>query len=117
MARTTTASTTRTRTSRAAGPSRSRSGSGQAARSCGRSTLPRHAAWSRRSRRVASRRSPVCLLWSIANPVHELALGALIEELMPGVPYTLSHQLMPILREYRRASATAIDASLTPLIQ
>lgn len=66
---------------------------------------------------MASRRSPVCLLWSIANPVHELALGALIEELMPGVPYTLSHQLMPILREYRRASATAIDASLTPLIQ
>ena len=59
----------------------------------------------------------VSLLWSIANPTHELAIGALIEEIMPGVPYTLSHQLVPILREYRRASAAAIDASLKPLMQ
>ena len=35
----------------------------------------------------------------------------------PGVPYTLSHRLIPIVREYRRASATAIDASLKPLMQ
>ncbi len=59
----------------------------------------------------------VCLLWSIANPAHELRLGQLLDELMPGVPFTLSHQLVPILREYRRASATAIDASLKPLMQ
>jgi len=59
----------------------------------------------------------VSLLWSIANPAHELALGALIEDALPGVPYTLSHRLVPILREYRRASATAIDASLKPLMQ
>ena len=59
----------------------------------------------------------VSLLWSIAEPAHELRLGALLEEMMPGVPYTLSHQLVPILREYRRASATAIDASLKPLMQ
>ncbi|MCC7121262.1 MAG: hydantoinase/oxoprolinase family protein [Gammaproteobacteria bacterium] len=59
----------------------------------------------------------VCLLWSIANPVHELRVGELIEEILPGVPYTLSHQLNPILREYRRASSTAIDASLKPLMQ
>ncbi len=59
----------------------------------------------------------VSLLWSIANPAHELAIAALLDEMMPGVPYTLSHQLVPILREYRRASATAIDASLKPLMQ
>jgi N-methylhydantoinase A len=59
----------------------------------------------------------VCLLWSVANPAHELALGRLIEEQLPGVPYTLSHRLIPIVREYRRASATAIDASLKPLMQ
>ena len=41
----------------------------------------------------------------------------MLDELMPGIPYTLSHQLVPILREYRRASATAIDASLKPLMQ
>ena len=59
----------------------------------------------------------VCLLWSIANPAHELRVGELLEELLPGVPYTLSHQINPILREYRRASSTAIDASLKPLMQ
>jgi len=46
-----------------------------------------------------------------------LRLGALLTEIMPGVPFTLSHQLVPIVREYRRASATAIDASLKPLMQ
>jgi N-methylhydantoinase A len=59
----------------------------------------------------------VCLLWSIVNPAHELRVGELIEALWPGVPYTLSHRLNPIVREYRRASSTAIDASLKPLMQ
>ena len=59
----------------------------------------------------------VCLLWAIANGTHERALAKLIETELPGVPYTLSHDLVPILREYRRASATAIDASLKPLMQ
>jgi N-methylhydantoinase A len=58
----------------------------------------------------------VCLLWSIANPAHELALGELLEHHLPGVPYTLSHALNPTLREYRRASCAAIDASLKPLM-
>ena len=59
----------------------------------------------------------VCLLWSIINPDHERAVGEIIAEMLPGVPYTLSHELVPIIREYRRASATAIDASLKPLMQ
>ena len=59
----------------------------------------------------------VSFLWSIANPENELAMGALIEEHLPGIPYTLSHKLASILREYRRTSAAAIDASLKPLMQ
>lgn len=59
----------------------------------------------------------VCLLWSTANPAHELALGELVEDELPGVPYSLSHLINPIVREYRRASGTAIDASLKPLMQ
>ncbi|HJP37454.1 MAG TPA: hydantoinase/oxoprolinase family protein, partial [Gammaproteobacteria bacterium] len=59
----------------------------------------------------------VCLLWSIANPAHELRVGELISEILPDIPFTLSHQLNPILREYRRASSTAIDASLKPMMQ
>ncbi len=58
-----------------------------------------------------------CLLWSIANPEHELRVGELIEQHAPGLAFTLSHQLNPVVREYRRASATVIDASLKPLMQ
>ena len=59
----------------------------------------------------------VCLLWSIANSAHERRVGELVAELLPGVPCTLSHELNPVLREYPRASSTAIDASLKPLMQ
>lgn len=59
----------------------------------------------------------VSLIWSIGNPVHELRVGELIEQHLPGVPYTLSHRVNPSIREYRRASATAIDASLKPSMQ
>ncbi len=58
----------------------------------------------------------VCLLWSIVNPKHERRLGELLAKHLPGVPVTLSHELNPTLREYRRASATVIDASLKPLM-
>lgn len=58
----------------------------------------------------------VCLLWSVVNPIHELAMGNLLDEHLPGIPYTLSHQLNPIVREYRRASSAVIDASLKPLM-
>jgi N-methylhydantoinase A len=70
-----------------------------------------------RARELGAEAVSVCLLWSTANPAHELALGALIERELPGLPYSLSHQINPIVREYRRASGTAIDASLKPLMQ
>lgn len=59
----------------------------------------------------------VCLLWSIVNPGHELRVGQLLDAYLPEVPYTLSHRLNPSLREYRRASSAAIDASLKPLMR
>ena len=58
----------------------------------------------------------VSLLWSIVNPKHELGLAELLETHLPGVPFTLSHVLNPSLREYRRTSSTAIDASLKPVM-
>ena len=70
-----------------------------------------------RARELGVEAIAVCLLWSIVNPSHEQRVGELIEEHWPGVPYTLSHALNPIIREYRRASSTAIDASLKPLMQ
>lgn len=58
----------------------------------------------------------VSLLWSIINPVHELAIGERLARRLPHVAVTLSHQLNPVIREYRRASATCIDASLKPVM-
>lgn len=59
----------------------------------------------------------VSLLWSVVNPAHELRVAELIAEVAPDLPVTLSHQIAPIIREYRRTSAAAIDASLKPLMQ
>lgn len=59
----------------------------------------------------------VCLLWSIAEPAHENLVAAVLDRELPGVPVTLSHQVNPAIREYRRASATAIDASLRPIME
>jgi N-methylhydantoinase A len=58
----------------------------------------------------------VSFLWSILNPAHELRVGEILEERLPGVPFTLSHQLNPSVREYRRTLSAAIDASLKPLM-
>ncbi len=58
----------------------------------------------------------VALLWSTVNPAHEQRIGALIEQYLPGIPYSLSHAVNPTLREFRRASSAAIDASLKPLM-
>jgi len=58
----------------------------------------------------------VCLLWSIANPAHELRVAEILRGQLPDLPVTLSHRLNPTIREYRRASSTCIDASLKPLM-
>jgi N-methylhydantoinase A len=58
----------------------------------------------------------VALLWSTMHPQHELRIGELIERHLPGIPYSLSHAVNATLREFRRASSAAIDASLKPLM-
>jgi N-methylhydantoinase A len=58
----------------------------------------------------------VCLLWSVLHPSHERRVGEILRARLPDIPITLSHELNPSLREYRRAIATAIDASLKPLM-
>ena len=58
----------------------------------------------------------VSLLWSPINDAHEARVGELISEHLPGIPFTLSSQLNPSIREYRRTSSVAIDASLKPLM-
>ena len=70
----------------------------------------------RRLREEEVEAAAVCLLWSIANPEHEVRVGEILAEDAPGVALTLSHLVNPCLREYRRASSAAIDASLKPVM-
>ena len=59
----------------------------------------------------------VCLLWAIANPAHEQRVAELLAAACPGVAISVSHRVNPVIREYRRASATVLDAALKPLLQ
>jgi len=58
----------------------------------------------------------VCLLWSIVNPSHEKRIGEIIREEWPEIPYSLSFELQPIIREYHRTSCVAFDAMLKPIM-
>ncbi len=58
----------------------------------------------------------VCLLHAYRNPAHEQAIGRLIEAELPGIPYSLSSDVVPEFREYERMSTTAANAYTQPLI-
>ena len=70
----------------------------------------------RQLRRAGVEAIAVSLLWAFLNPSHELRVAAIVEEEWPGVPVSLGHRVNPIPREYRRTIATAIDASLRPVV-
>lgn len=67
-------------------------------------------------RRAGLEAIAVSLLWSFVNPAHELRVAEILAEECPGVPVSLGHKVNPIPREYRRTIATAIDASLRPVV-
>ncbi|MBT5264625.1 MAG: hydantoinase/oxoprolinase family protein [Rhodospirillaceae bacterium] len=58
----------------------------------------------------------VALLWSVINPSHELRVGEILREELPGVPVFLSSEVAPNIREYPRFSTTALCAALGPLL-
>ncbi len=58
----------------------------------------------------------VCLLFSFRDPSHEQAVAAELRKRLPGARVVASHQIAPEFREYERASTTAIDAYLGPVL-
>lgn len=58
----------------------------------------------------------VCLLHSYANPKHEKAIGKILEENLPDVPYSLSSDIVREYREYERTNTTVLDAYIKPLM-
>ncbi len=56
----------------------------------------------------------VCYLFSFLNPAHELRTRELIAEVDPGIHVSLSHEVLPRVREFERLSTTLVDAYVTP---
>lgn len=56
----------------------------------------------------------VCLLHSYRNPDHERRCLELIEEVAPGLPVSLSSDVLPEIKEYERCSTTVVNAYAKP---
>ncbi len=59
----------------------------------------------------------VCFLHSYANPVHERRVGEWIRRAFPGLPVSLSSEVVPEYREFERFSTTALNAYVQPLME
>src|SRR5215208_7142092 len=59
----------------------------------------------------------VCLLHAYRHPQHERLLGRALEQRLPGVHVSLSHEVVGTFREYERAATTEVDAALSPLLR
>ena len=53
---------------------------------------------------------------SYANPSHEKLLEKELRKLLPDIEISLSFEVLPIFREYERAMATVINASVQPIV-
>ena len=58
----------------------------------------------------------VSLLFSFLNDAHERRLGERLRALLPGVRVYLSCEVLPEIREFERASTTAVCAYVGPLL-
>lgn len=58
----------------------------------------------------------ICFLFSFVNSEHERLVGAAIRERLPGVEVSLSHEVLPVYREFERTSTTTVNALARPLM-
>lgn len=58
----------------------------------------------------------VCLLHSYANPAHEQAIAAILRREAPALSLSLSHEVLPEVREFERTSTTVVNAYVAPLM-
>ena len=68
-------------------------------------------------RRLDVKAVAVCFLNSYANPDNERVVGGMLREAMPDLFVSLSSEIAPQIREYPRASTTAINAFTMPISQ
>ncbi|MDE2620525.1 MAG: hydantoinase/oxoprolinase family protein, partial [Sphingomonadales bacterium] len=58
----------------------------------------------------------VSLINAYANGAHEKRVGELAAEILPGVPVSLSHEVLPEMQEYERTLTTVANAAVRPVV-
>ena len=58
----------------------------------------------------------VSLINAYANGAHEARVGALAAEIMPDLPISLSHEVLPEMQEYERTLTTVANAAVRPVV-
>jgi N-methylhydantoinase A len=58
----------------------------------------------------------VSLINAYVNPDHERRIGALAAEILPSLPISLSHEVLPEMQEYERTLSTVANASVRPVV-
>ena len=58
----------------------------------------------------------VCFINAYVSPDHELAAAEILRAALPGVPVTVSSELVPQIQEYERTSTAVVNAYIRPVI-
>ena len=58
----------------------------------------------------------VSLINAFVNGAHEKRVGALAAEIMPELPISLSHEVLPEMQEYERTLTTVANAAVRPVV-
>ena len=58
----------------------------------------------------------ICFLHSYANPEHERRAAEVVSRLMPGLPVSVSSDILPEYREFERFSTTALNSYVGPKV-
>lgn len=59
----------------------------------------------------------VCLINSYANPVHEQRIAAIVRRRAPDLPFCVSSDVLPEIKEYERTSTTVINTYVMPVVR
>jgi N-methylhydantoinase A len=59
----------------------------------------------------------ICLLHSYANPAHEKVVAQAVRAAMPDVALSVSHEILPEIKEYPRTSTTVVNAYVQPVVR
>jgi len=88
--------------------------------SAGKVVTPLDAVGAREVARILKKRGmaavAVCFMNAYANPVNEQQMKAILAEALPGVPVSISSEILPEIFEHERFSTTVVNAALSPVV-